>query len=239
MNSIRFWIVSSVLALALVLAACGGDTGTTTETEPTAAEGAAEATAPAEGGEAAPTTAPAEGGEAAPTTAPAAPTTPPADGGEAAPTTPPADGGEAAPTTPPADGGAAAPSGETVSLSIANQGEQLLFNKDSLGPVPSGSTVEVTMSNDSIVNPHNFIQLNTSDQAQVEEFVAAAEAAGESAGYIPSDTSLILASSELLAAGSSSSDTISFQAPAPGEYTYVCTVSGHYAAGMWGTLTVE
>jgi azurin len=95
------------------------------------------------------------------------------------------------------------------------------------------------MSNNSIVNPHNFIQLNTSDQAQVEEFVAAAEAAGEANSYIPSDTSLILASSELLAAGSNSSDTISFQAPAPGEYVYVCTVAGHYAAGMWGTLTVE
>jgi azurin len=230
MNSIRFWIVSGVLALALVLAACGGG-GTGTETEPTAAEGAAEATAPA------------DGGAAAPTTAPAAPTTPPADGGAAAPTTPPAEGAAttapAAPTTPPADGGAAAPSGETVALSIANQGEQLLFDKDSLGPVPSGSTVELTMSNNSIVNPHNYIQLNTSDQAQVEEFVAAAEAAGEAAGYIPSDTSLVLASSELLAAGSNSSDTISFQAPAPGEYTYVCTVPGHYAAGMWGNLTVE
>jgi azurin len=95
------------------------------------------------------------------------------------------------------------------------------------------------MSNDSIVNPHNFILLNTSDQAQVEEFVAAAEAAGESAGYIPSDTSMIIASSELLAAGSNASDTISFASPAAGEYTYVCTVSGHYAAGMWGNLTVE
>ncbi|HEU5090712.1 MAG TPA: plastocyanin/azurin family copper-binding protein, partial [Roseiflexaceae bacterium] len=32
---------------------------------------------------------------------------------------------------------------------------------------------------------------------------------------------------------------VTFKAPAPGTYTFLCTYPGHYAAGMKGTLTVE
>lgn len=48
----------------------------------------------------------------------------------------------------------------------------------------------------------------------------------------------IIARTKLLGPGES--DTITFSAPsAPGEYDYVCTFPGHYAAGMKGILKVQ
>ena len=35
------------------------------------------------------------------------------------------------------------------------------------------------------------------------------------------------------------SETLSFTAPATGSYTYLCTVPGHYPAGMKGALIVK
>jgi uncharacterized cupredoxin-like copper-binding protein len=118
----------------------------------------------------------------------------------------------------------------------------LLFNKEQLGPVPPGSTVELTFHNDSIVNPHNWILLDTTDQSQAEEFSLAGAQQPADANHLPEDPALvelIIASTEFLPAGANESDTINFEAPAPGEYIYVCTVPGHYQAGMWGTLTIE
>ena len=34
------------------------------------------------------------------------------------------------------------------------------------------------------------------------------------------------------------STRLTFTAPAPGDYVYVCTISGHAAAGMFGEMTV-
>jgi plastocyanin len=45
------------------------------------------------------------------------------------------------------------------------------------------------------------------------------------------------ANSGILAAGETK--TFTFTAPPAGEYTFVCTVEGHAAAGMLGTLTVQ
>jgi uncharacterized cupredoxin-like copper-binding protein len=35
------------------------------------------------------------------------------------------------------------------------------------------------------------------------------------------------------------SGEVTFAAPPAGDYLYVCTVAGHFAAGDWGTLHVE
>jgi uncharacterized cupredoxin-like copper-binding protein len=40
----------------------------------------------------------------------------------------------------------------------------------------------------------------------------------------------------MLDAGQSATLTVKF--PTPGKYTFICTVEGHYAAGMYGVLTV-
>jgi azurin len=135
--------------------------------------------------------------------------------------------------------GEAAEGGSATDLTIANQGEQLLFNKDALGPVPTGEEISLTMVNDSVVNPHNWILLNTSDEAEAEAFSLDAETYPAEENHMPPDPELVIANTELLEAGANEEVTINFTAPDAGEYIYVCTVPGHYAAGMHGVLTVE
>jgi azurin len=115
----------------------------------------------------------------------------------------------------------------------------LLFNKEGLGPVPSGANVELTMSNDSIVNPHNWVLLNTGDEAQAASFSQEAATYPADQNHLPPSSDLIIAKTELLNAGANETDSVTFAAPATGQYIYVCTVPGHYDAGMWGYLTVE
>jgi azurin len=136
--------------------------------------------------------------------------------------------------------GEAAEGGEAATdLTIANQGEQLLFNKDALGPVPAGEEVSLTLANDSVVNPHNWILLNTSDEAEAEAFALEAETYPAEENHMPPDAELVIANTGLLAAGANGEETINFTLSDSGEYIYVCTVPGHYAAGMHGVLTVE
>lgn len=136
--------------------------------------------------------------------------------------------------------GEAAEGGEAATdLTIANQGEQLLFNKDALGPVPAGEEVSLTLANDSVVNPHNWILLNTSDEAEAEAFALDAETYPAEENHMPPDAELVMANTELLEAGANGETTINFTVSDAGEYIYVCTVPGHYAAGMHGVLTVE
>ncbi len=131
--------------------------------------------------------------------------------------------------------------GRRVALEIANRGEQLLFNKEQLGPIPAGASVTLFFKNTSIVNPHNWVLLNTDDQQEAAAFAmrGATESDGAAANYLPKDTSLIIAHTRLLAAEQNESDTITFTAPPPGRYIYVSTVPGQYQAGMWGVLIVE
>jgi uncharacterized cupredoxin-like copper-binding protein len=172
------------------------------------------------------------------------------DGGGDAATEEEAEGGEAAEggdgEAAEGDGEAAEGDGEaagggeaSTDLTIANQGEQLLFNKDALGPVPAGEEVSLTMTNDSVVNPHNWILLNTSDEAEAEAFALEAETYPAEENHMPPDAELVMANTELLEAGANGETTINFTVSDAGEYIYVCTVPGHYAAGMHGVLTVE
>lgn len=48
-----------------------------------------------------------------------------------------------------------------------------------------------------------------------------------------------VAGAETKAIAPGKSDTVSFVAPAPGEYTYACTIGDHKARGMVGKLVVK
>lgn len=127
----------------------------------------------------------------------------------------------------------------TTLLKIANDGENLNFDTNELGPVPAGEEITLEFSNDSMVNPHNFILLNTDDEAEAEAFVVEGEKAPAADNHLPDDLSLVIAHTNLLGSNENGSDTIDFTIPEPGTYIYLCTVPGHYAGGMHGILTVQ
>lgn len=103
-----------------------------------------------------------------------------------------------------------------------------------------GEEITVKLINNSSLPPvamsHNFVLLKKGTDASA--FANAAITANDN-GYIPKGmTSEIIARTELVAGGEVKS--VKFKAPKqPGEYTYICTFPGHYAAGMVGTLTVK
>ncbi|GAB3679477.1 azurin [Salinisphaera aquimarina] len=115
----------------------------------------------------------------------------------------------------------------------------LKFSKESITVKP-GEKVTIKLSNNSklpaAAMAHNWVLLKA--DANPQKFDEAAVNAKDS-DYIPSDMSdQVIAHTGLVAGGSS--DTVTFTAPdKPGDYTYICSFPGHFAAGMKGTLTVS
>lgn len=80
---------------------------------------------------------------------------------------------------------------------------------------------------------HNWVLLK--EGVVVKDFAVAAMKAKDN-GYLPKDSDQIIASTKLLGGGES--DTITFDAPEKGTYTFICTFPGHYGI-MQGTFIVE
>jgi azurin len=125
---------------------------------------------------------------------------------------------------------------KTVEIEAKNS---LRFSEESIMVKP-GEEVTIKLVNNSKLPAsamaHNWLLLKTDADAQkIDE--AAAQAKGND--YVPSDMSdQIIAHTGLVAGGES--DTVTFTAPEePGDYEYICTFPGHFAAGMKGTLTVK
>ncbi len=123
-------------------------------------------------------------------------------------------------------GGGSASATPTVSV----QGEQLKFDPESI-TVPANQQITVTFKNTSTTNQHNWVLVQQGQEQAVDDAAAA------NGGTVPDGTDGVIAKAGLLDPGAQ--EQVSFQAPAPGTYTYICTVPGHYAAGMKGTLTVQ
>lgn len=83
---------------------------------------------------------------------------------------------------------------------------------------------------------HNFVLL--AKGANVDAFVMAAAMARKTQHVPAAKKAEILAYTAL--AGNGETVQVTFEAPTePGEYTYVCTFPGHFAAGMRGVLVVK
>lgn len=152
-------------------------------------------------------------------------------GGGSAPAAP------AAPAEPAAtaSGGEAAGGGAPISSAeVTAKGEQLLFNVDKLGPFTPGSEATITFKNTSSINQHNLLIVK-GDRTVTGAVNDAGAEAGTSAGYIPDDPAIV-AHTSLLDPGSA--ETISFTPEAGATYYYICTVPGHYVAGMLGEITL-
>lgn len=103
--------------------------------------------------------------------------------------------------------------------------------------VPAGKTVKLTLKHVGQMPKnamgHNFVLLK--QDTEVSKFAAKASAARDN-DYIPEGTETVIVHTKMLGGGQS--DTVTFEPPAPGTYTYICSFPGHYAM-MQGTFTVE
>jgi len=81
---------------------------------------------------------------------------------------------------------------------------------------------------------HNFVLLKKG--VDVAAFGMEAMKAGLDKDYIPNDGADVIAHTKLLGGGET--DTISFKAPEPGTYEYICSYPGHFSL-MRGVLIVE
>lgn len=80
---------------------------------------------------------------------------------------------------------------------------------------------------------HNWVLLK--DGVVVKDFAMEAMKARDN-DYLPKDSKDVIVATELLGGGES--DTITFEAPEKGTYTFICTFPGHYGI-MQGTLVVS
>ncbi len=160
-------------------------------------------------------------------------------GGGAKPTVPPTNTpfptpARGTPTAPAAATSSAPVSGQTVHFQIASKGNELMFDEASLS-VPAGATMRLTFQNAATTKAlqHDWVLV----KAGTEQAVAnAALAAGASNDWIPKNNPNILANTRLTDGGDTSE--VTFKAPPPGTYGYLCTFPGHYPT-MQGTLTVK
>jgi azurin len=115
--------------------------------------------------------------------------------------------------------------------------DQMKFNKSEIR-VKAGQKVRLTLKHvgtmQKNVMGHNWALLTQdADMAAVGQAAAVAE----DNDYIPADmTDKFIAHTKMLGGGES--DTIEFDAPAPGTYIFMCTFPGHYAL-MQGKFIVE
>lgn len=117
--------------------------------------------------------------------------------------------------------------------------DTLKFDKTEFS-AKEGQTVELTFKNvgklPKIAMGHNLVIIKAGTEAM--SFSASCAANKDTTG-LPTDTEAlknVIASTKVL--GPDESETITFTAPAAGEYPYICTFPGH-AAIMKGVMKVE
>lgn len=136
------------------------------------------------------------------------------------------------PLTPSASASAAPEAAKKVELEIASVGDTMFYDKKTL-TVPTGAQVHLTLKNNGklAVMTHNWVLVKKGTEAKVA--LAGMEKAPDAGYVVPSDD--VLAYTPL--AAPQKSVEVTFTAPAPGDYPYICTFPGHYVV-MKGVLTV-
>jgi plastocyanin len=119
--------------------------------------------------------------------------------------------------------------GGDTTIVIRASGSTLEFQPPRLS-VKTGSRVVLRFVNDGTL-PHNFVLPRSDDD--IDALALAAYDAADS-GYVPmAQKDKLVAFTRLVSPGETAE--VSFEAPPPGEYTYVCLFPGH-ANSMLGTL---
>jgi azurin len=119
-----------------------------------------------------------------------------------------------------------------VELRIGTVGNTMVYSTSALS-VRSGQTVHLTLTNSATdaTMSHNWVLAKPGTQDAV---AAEAQKAGEAAGFIPLVAD-VLAHTPQVKPGQTGE--VTFTAPDPGNYPYLCTNPGH-AQSMKGVLTV-
>lgn len=137
------------------------------------------------------------------------------------------------PPPPPSATASAAPeAAKKAELEIASVGDTMFYDKKTL-TVPTGAQVHLTLKNNGklAVMQHNWVLVKKGTEAKVA--LAGMEKAPDAGYVVPSDD--VLAYTPL--APPQKTVEVTFTAPAPGDYPYICTYPGHYVV-MKGVLTV-
>lgn len=116
-------------------------------------------------------------------------------------------------------------------------GDSLKYSTNQI-KVSKGAQVKLTLTHTGKLPKsamgHNFVLL--AQGVDKSKFATKAMAAADN-DYIPkSMADKVIAHTKLIGGGES--DTITFEAPPPGEYTFLCSFPGHYTV-MNGKLVVE
>ncbi len=125
------------------------------------------------------------------------------------------------------------PSGTALALS---GNDMMQFDKSEL-MAQAGEKITLTFRHvgqlDRRIMGHNFVLLTPG--TDITGFANEAAAAGESADWIPNDGVQVIAHTKMLGGGQT--DVITFEAPEPGVYDFICSFPGH-SGMMRGTLTI-
>jgi len=165
-------------------------------------------------------------GTLVPITPPPATPTPDPTPRPAPPTPSPVESGEPTPA-PPVEVASA--------IDTATGAEDFRYSTDAL-TAPAGSKVTLTFNN--LTNPddevgHNWVLVQP---GQEESVLANGIAAGDDNDWLDVDDPGIIAATKLIEGDDS--DEVTFDAPAAGSYTFLCTFPEHFQGGMKGTFTI-
>lgn len=137
------------------------------------------------------------------------------------------------PTAAPAANAPAAGSGGAVTLEISSAGDDSRFDKEKL-EAPGGSKITLKFTNNAkgsklfnwvLTQPDKYLKVVNDGTAE-----------GEANGFVKPNDENVIAHTKLLKV--TESDTITFDAPPPGEYPYICTNPGYYTR-MKGVLVIK
>lgn len=124
----------------------------------------------------------------------------------------------------------------TLEVDTAAEPEDFTFAQTDL-VAPAGSTITVTLTNRTDADDevgHNWVLVQPGAE---ESVLASGLAAGDDNDWLDADDPGIIAHTTLIEGGTSNS--VTFEAPEPGIYTFLCTFPDHYDGGGFGSLTIE
>ena len=135
-------------------------------------------------------------------------------------------------------GSPSAPASGAIALQIdtGTEPEDFAYAESTL-TASAGSTITLTLNNLTDMDDeigHNWVLV---EPGQEQVVLASGIAAGDNGDWLDVHNPAIVAFTALIEGGDSAS--VTFEAPPPGIYPFVCTFPEHYANGMLGTLTIE